>query len=95
MHGGSGLDPERMTRAQMPRPGERITMTMDRAERILGHLARRLPRESKEPASKYILRLGEEIKRLDKLIYVLQQDLSNVAEISRRSGLRTSERPQP
>jgi len=70
-------------------------VTTDRSKTILQFLARRLPRESKEPASKYILRLGEEIKRLDKLIYILQQDLSNVAEISRRSGLRTSERLQP
>ncbi len=70
-------------------------MTTDRSKTVLQFLARRLPRESQEPANKYILRLGEEIKRLDKLIYVLQQDLANVAEISRRSGLRTSERPQP
>ena len=84
-----------MTVPDIPPTAEVINMKTDRSSMILGYLARRLPRESKEPANEYILRLGEAIKRLDKLIYILQQDLSNVAEISRRSGLRTSERPQP
>ena len=70
-------------------------MTTDRTKTILQFLADRLPREPQEPADEYILRLGEEIEPLDKLIRILQQDLCNIAELSRRAGLRTPEFRQP